>query len=307
MADETLKREQVLAEDAGHRTAWIRSLLCLVLGIAALLFVFREPASAMLAVWRSSPSFEHGFLIIILAIVVAISRHRSLRLLVPRPWYWGLIIAVLASGIAISGEAASVMVVQQLAMIALFQILVLTVLGPEVSRRLLFPLLYLYFAVPVGDVIVPAMQDFTAHWTVATLSLLGITATVDGFLIRLPNADFRVAEACAGLRFFLVGFATSLLIASVFLHSWPRRIIFLVIAIVVPLIGNTLRAASHIIFAEQGIMDIPGTSCTLASLEKIRASSTGSSPRRSKRSFRNSSRVMPGAFTGTTRAAWKRC
>ena len=50
------------------------------------------------------------------------------------------------------------------------------------------PLLYLYFLVPFGDFLVPALQDFTAAFVMHGLDMLGIVNYTDGYVIQIPKA-----------------------------------------------------------------------------------------------------------------------
>ncbi|HXV24706.1 MAG TPA: EpsI family protein, partial [Alphaproteobacteria bacterium] len=74
-------------------------------------------------------------------------------------------------------------------------------------------------------------------------------------LIRLPSADYRVDEACAGLRFLLVSVAAGVLTTRLFLRSWPRRLLFLAVAAMLPLAANALRSALLIWLAARGMLD----------------------------------------------------
>jgi EpsI family protein len=239
---------------AAGPSLWFWPLLSLALATGLLLLSFHDIVAAIVSTWSTSPSFEYGYLIIPTAGVLVWSRRGQLARGAPRVWLWGLVPAVLAAALATVGQAASTLVVQQIALVMLFQTLVLAVLGPAVSRQLLFPLAYLYFAVPLGDLLTPLLRDITGLLTAKILSGLGFTATLDGYLIRLPTADYRVAEVCAGLRFFLVGVAAGVLAAALLLRSWRRRLLFLAVALIVPIIGNALRATGLIMLAEQDML-----------------------------------------------------
>ena len=64
--------------------------------------------------------------------------------------------------------------------VLLFEILMLAILGWRMFRALLAPLLFLFFLVPFGAFLVPALQVFTAKFTVLGLQLLGIPVFADG-------------------------------------------------------------------------------------------------------------------------------
>jgi len=227
------------------------------LGLCSLLLgaMFYQPAVAMVEIWQASASFEHGYLVPLVSIAFVWFRRRQIAAARPRPWPWGLVLVVLAALAMALGTAVSAQIVQQFAFIALFQSIVLTLLGPAVTRRLLFPLAYLYFAVPMGSFLVPMLREVTAALTVFLLSLLDVTATQDGYVIRMPSTEYLVADACAGLRFFLVCIATGVLAAALFVKSWIGRLIYLPLVIILPLVGNSVRTTGIILLGEYGVLD----------------------------------------------------
>jgi EpsI family protein len=118
-----------------------------------------------------------------------------------------------------------------------------------VARALLFPLAYMAFLVPFGDVLEGPLQDLTIKIVMPLLHLSGVPADVDGVLISTPNGYFEVAEACSGAKFLIAMVAYGVLVANVCYVSWRRRAGFMVMAVVVPVIANGLRAFGTIYVA----------------------------------------------------------
>ena len=117
-----------------------------------------------------------------------------------------------------------------------------SVLGPNVSRALLFPLAYMAFLVPFGDFLEEPLQTITVAMVMPLLHLFGVPASVDGVLITTSNGYFEVAEACSGAKFVIAMVAFGVLVANVCYVSWTRRAAFLAMALVVPVLANGLRA-----------------------------------------------------------------
>jgi len=88
---------------------------------------------------------------------------------------------------------------QQLIAMTIFQAVLFGILGWPVYRRLMAPLLYLYFLVPFGEFLVPTLQDFTARFAVLGLRMLGIPVFSDGILIDVTSRQFC---GCRGVRRF---------------------------------------------------------------------------------------------------------
>jgi exosortase A len=176
-------------------------------------------------------------------------RRGALRRIAPRPWPLGLALIAAAALLATIGQVVSALVVEQLALVALLQAAALTVLGPGIVRRIAFPLLYLYLAVPIGDGLIAPLQEFTARFAVGLLAALGVPVRLDGLLIHIPGAAFHVTEACAGLRFLLASVALGVLLADLFFRTWWQRVGFVLAAIALPVVGNGLRAAALVLVA----------------------------------------------------------
>ncbi len=166
-----------------------------------------------------------------------------------------MLLAGAAAALGAVGAAATAQVVEQFALLLFLHALVLAILGLKIWRILAFPLAYLIFAVPIGDVLVPWLRGLAAPAIVAMLDAAGTPAVLDGYLIRLPTADYRIAEACSGLRFLLVSVAASVLAAHLLMRSWRRRLFFLGVAVALPLAANALRAAILIWLAARGTLD----------------------------------------------------
>jgi EpsI family protein len=128
-------------------------------------------------------------------------------------------------------------------------VIVLSILGPKAYRAILFPCLFLFFLVPVGQYLVPPLQTLTTHFVSAALSALGILHYTEGNVIELPNGRFEVAEACAGLRFLISNIVLCTLFAYFAFRARIKLFVFMLAAVAVPILGNCLRALGIILIA----------------------------------------------------------
>lgn len=222
--------------------SWRSAAISLAIAILLLFGLFWEASSQAVIIWYRSATFNHGFLILpIIAYLIWLKR-AELSTVEPRPNYWGLV------GLAIAGfgwllaNAADVILVQQFALIFAMQCMTLTVIGWRATRLILFPLAYLFFAVPFGEFLVPPLQDLTADFTVAALRFIDIPVFLDGIFLSIPNGNFEVAEACSGVRFLIAILALGTLFAYLNYYTIWRRVLFVALAFVVPVIANGFRA-----------------------------------------------------------------
>ena len=124
---------------------------------------------------------------------------------------------------------------------AMVQVMVLGVLGWRLYRLLLGPFLYLFLLVPSGEFLVPSLQDITTKFVVWLLALFQVPTFSDGIVISIPEGDFIVAEACAGLRFLITSIAFAVFFSMMVYRSWWRRAAFLSLSVIVPVFANGVR------------------------------------------------------------------
>jgi exosortase A len=227
-------------------TGWQRALLSLGGIWAALVVLFHRDVGDVLGIWWNSTTYGHCLFVPPIVGWLVWQRKDDLGKLVPSAWWPGLAV-VAAGGLAwLMGEAAAVALFRHAGLVLMAQGAVVTLLGPAVTRGLLFPLAYMAFLVPFGDFLEPWLQSVTVAMTMPILHALGVPASVDGVLITIPGGYFEVAEACSGAKFVIAMIAYGMLVANVCYVAWGRRIAFMGLALVVPVLANGVRAAGTI-------------------------------------------------------------
>lgn len=229
--------------------AWPRAVACFAATAALLVALLHDVAGAMVHTWSTNVTYNHGFLVLPTSLYLVWLRRDELRRLTPRLEPLGLA-ALAAMMLAwLLGRAGDVLAVEETALVGMLVALSVFFFGRAVARRIAFPLAFLFFMVPVGDALIPPLQDFTAVFAVALLRLIGIPVFHDGIMIEIPNGLFRVAEACAGIRFLIA----NLVISALFAHlAYTRRWkfwLFLGIGFALPIVANGFRAFGIILIA----------------------------------------------------------
>jgi exosortase A len=236
-------------EDDDNRQ-WLMDAGAAVGCVAVLGTIFWRETFGALRVWLDSPTFNHCFLILPLSLFMMWMRRKGLAAVphAPRP---GAALLLLPLSFAwLVAFFASILEAQQVVVITMLQVMLFSVLGWPAYRRLIAPFLYLYFLVPSGAELVPALQQFTAHFAVLGLRLIGIPVFSDGAVIDIPSGSFAVAEACAGLRFLVATVAFGVFYATQVYRSVFRRLAFIGLSIIVPIIANGLRVFGLIAAAQ---------------------------------------------------------
>lgn len=221
---------------------WQRALIALALIELALLAGYHETASAMVGIWWRSETFNHAFLVPPIALWLIWGKRRQVAGILPRPTPWLLVpLAGVAFGWLL-GDLAAVNAVTQLALVALMVLAVPLVIGWAAAKRIAFPLGFLFFAVPIGEFVMPKLMDWTAMFTVMGLRASGIPVYQEGLHFIIPSGKWSVVEACSGVRYLIASVVVGTLYAYLNYQSLKRRLIFIGFSILVPLVANWLRA-----------------------------------------------------------------
>ncbi len=212
-------------------------LLCI-----ALLLLFRETVADMVSIWIRSDTFNHAFLVPPIAAWLAWRRRAELAVQPHQPVAWVLLPLTLACLLWLLGHLGSVAPASQLALVTLLLLTVPALYGWSVTRILLFPLLFLYFAVPIGEFVVPQLQEWTADVTVMALRISGIPVYREGNQFIIPSGSWSVVEACSGIRYLMACFVVGTLFAYLNYRSTRRRLAFLLVLLAFPVMANWIRA-----------------------------------------------------------------
>lgn len=223
-------------------SAWRAHLAALAAAILSIILLFHRDSADMATIWWTSSTYNHILLIPLILGWLVWQRRIELALLRPAAWPAALALVGLGAFAWLLGEAAGVGTARHLGLVLMLQGTVAACLGRAVARGLAFPLFYLFFLVPAGEEIVPLMQTVTAEIAMVLLGWSGLPAHLEGVFITTPTGYFEVAEACAGVKFLIAMIAYGALVANMCFRSWLRRIVFMVAAVVIPVLANGVRA-----------------------------------------------------------------
>jgi len=133
-----------------------------------------------------------------------------------------------------------------LALIVLLVGLVWFFMGTRALRRLAFPLGFLVFMVPLPFVERASLplQLLTGTCSTAVARVVGVDATVKGAQVTLANVDLVVGAQCSGLRSIVALFTLVAILVYVLDGPWWGRLLLVVSAVPVAILGNIVRVAS---------------------------------------------------------------
>jgi exosortase A len=227
---------------AAPTAAWRRSLPPLAFLLVAVGALYYDSFRAMVQIWQRSDTFAHAFIVPPIALWLIWRQREVLSQHAPRPTSW-LLLPLAGVGLAwLLGRMVAVNSVMQLSVTAMLVLAVPLVLGHRIALLILFPLNYLFFAVPIGEFLMPQLMQSTADFTVAALRLSGIPVYREGLQFVIPSGNWSVVEACSGVRYLMASFMVGSLFAYLNYRSWWRRLVFGIVSLLVPVVANWLRA-----------------------------------------------------------------
>ena len=231
------------------RSQWHISIVAAGSLLIALTVLYWQTIASTAAIWWRSDTYAHGMLILPISAYLVWMRRQELLLTDPKPEPLALVVLFLLASIWLLADVANVLVLQQLVLVLMMPAVVLAIFGRAVVRILIFPLAYLLFCVPVGESLVPPLQEFTAYFTVSALRLSGIPVYLEGLYFSIPTGNFEVAEACSGIRYLIASIALGFLYAYLTYRSLWRRTLFIALSIIIPILANGVRAYGIVMLA----------------------------------------------------------
>ncbi len=233
---------EIVAETAPRPPPLVGVPLAVALVAVGVLALFWKTTWSMIAIWMRSETFVHGFVVLPIFFYLLWRERRSLRAIETRPFLGALFGVAAAGAIWLLGELVGAASVAQFAVVAMIPFTVWTVLGTRVVRALAIPLAFLFFAVPLGEFLLPTLINWTADFTVAALRASGVPVYREGNFFTIPSGNWSVVEACSGLRYLIASFMVGCLYAYLSYRSIGRRVAFIAASIIVPIVANWMRA-----------------------------------------------------------------
>jgi len=211
-----------LLSNLSHPIAWL--IICFsVTG-----YQFKDTIKLLVEKWSNSGTYAHGFIILPIVLYLIWEKRQILKTKALEPAPIALIPIIICIYAWYIGEQNQILILQQFSLVTLSISLVLGFCGFKVFKTLLFPLMYLYFAIPFGNFLVVELQNITAFFAVQGLELSGITVYTEGWLITTTRGQFEVAAACSGIRYLIASIALGVLYAHFAFSTIWRKCIFLI-------------------------------------------------------------------------------
>lgn len=197
--------------------------------------------------WWNEEDYNHGFIVPLFSAWLVWQDRDRLRRLELAPSGWGVLVLGFGLLLFTVGFLGAELFLQRTSSIVVVAGLVLLLLGPEFLRALGFPLVFLFFMVPIPailrNVIAFPLQLFAAQTAAFCMSGVGIPVVREGNVIVLAQTTLEVADACSGIRSLQALLALAAVYAFLTQKTLWRRAVLFASAIPIAIAANAFRVS----------------------------------------------------------------
>ncbi|WP_250658212.1 exosortase A [Alkalimarinus coralli] len=186
-------------------------------------------------------SYSHGMLVLAISAYYLFMVLRELPEAQFRPAPWGVFLIFGSSVLWVLAYYASIEAIQQLLLPWIIWLFCLTTLGWKASKKLIFPIAFLYFAIPIWDVLIIPLQYITTDVNGVLLSIAGVTAHIEDVFVTLPVGKFEIAGGCSGLRYLIISMTLTTLYSYLNYTRLASTAILIASGILIALVANWIR------------------------------------------------------------------
>jgi exosortase A len=252
----TLRAMHDAPESRETPRTWMFATALVLSVVIWLLGWYSETVQSMVATWLHSATFAHGFLIFPISTYLVWTQRAEIARLKPAPSLSALPLLAAAGFAWLLGRASDSLVIEQYSLVLMIAFIVAVILGSQVAGAIAFPLFFLLLAVPTGDFLLPYLMIYTADFTVSALQATGIPVYREGLHLAIPSGNWSVVEECGGLRYLISSVTLGCLYSYLVYRSATRRLLFVALSIVVPILANGLRAYLLVMIGHIGGMGL---------------------------------------------------
>ncbi|MFA5118268.1 MAG: exosortase/archaeosortase family protein [Candidatus Omnitrophota bacterium] len=189
--------------------------------------------------------YSHGFLIPFISIFIVWNKRKELVSLPRMPLSLGWVL--FCSGIVIHMVSAlwQVYFSSGFSLILVIMGIILLFLGKEFLRKLMFPVLFLTFMIPLPLVAIAnisfQLKIFASQVATVIVNKIGIYAVREGSVIKTAHSYVVVEDPCSGIRSLIALIALGVLMGYLSNISRPRKLVLSLSSIPIALCSNILR------------------------------------------------------------------
>ncbi|VAW54755.1 Eight transmembrane protein EpsH / EpsI protein [hydrothermal vent metagenome] len=245
--------------EVSSKKAWRMAAILIACLLLFTLILYQQTTLYLLALWNpfSDAEYGHGYLVLIISGYLVFYNRENLAMQTPCPEFGVLFFLLLAVMLWVLATLVGIEAVQAIALLLLIIIMVWALLGSRAMRWLIFPLLYISFAIPVWFLLSPFLQEITADVVFWAIRVMEIPAMREENTIILPAGKLLIEEACSGLRYLLAALTLGALYAYLNFKTFRGRLLVIFISVVAAVFANSLRVLVVVYLAYKTDMQHP--------------------------------------------------
>ncbi|RJP61322.1 MAG: exosortase/archaeosortase family protein [Candidatus Auribacter fodinae] len=227
---------------------WLKTnKMMLIFVCLAIIALFYTPFAYMVTEWRAriAGSYTPGPFVPLVSGYIIWQKRHELAKLVLSPTKWGYFVICLALILHVLAQIGDLQRISIMAFIIFTGGIMLVMLGGQVTYRLLFPLCFLVFMVPMeflDGLIGVKLRMIASQWAAIILDLLGYSIIRIGTQIEMIGIfSFDVAAPCSGLKSLVSLTALGIAFAYLTQKSQWKRALIAVSALPIAIIANVFR------------------------------------------------------------------
>ncbi len=245
--------------DGSVRNAWRLAGVSL-LGLLLLIFVlYQQTIIYLVGIWNQleQGNYAHGYLVVLISAWLVFENRKKLSALIPCPDFKAVVAIVPAVLLWVVAVLVDIEMLQTVALLLLMLSIIWLLLGVRISWILLFPVLYIGFALPIWFPLSPLLQDLTADIVFWLIRVLEVPALREGNMIVVPAGRLSIEEACSGLRYLLAALTLGTLYAYLNYATLRSRLLVVLVSAVAAVAANIIRVFTVVYLGYSSDMQHP--------------------------------------------------
>ena len=228
--------------------------------LVVFLLAFWPSHTDLIKLWDVNETYSHGFIIPFIAAYLVYQQNTRLRhsLIEPSPLLLiPLIATLLLWFVAIITDTK---VIELSLLPFIFILAYSSMIGIQSSRLILAALIYLIFAVPFWNFLVPPLQYIATYVNEFALRMIGLPIFIEDTMVSTPVGTFEIEGGCSGIRYLIVTIALGYFYSLINYKKLKTITILLGLSVIFPMVTNWIRIyiiilAGHYSEMESSLVD----------------------------------------------------
>lgn len=220
----------------------------ILFGVLAVLlgFTYLRSAYELYVNWTLADSYySHGFLVPLVSLYFAWQQRGALAVVPRRSSAWGIAWILLAAFLLVLGDFLGFRVLAHISIVPMLVGVIVAFAGTQFAARLWFPLLFLFFMVPIPPSLTQSialqLKLFAAQCAVFLANLITLPMVREGSYIYFGTDRLLVGDVCGGLRSLIALLAIGAVAAYICpAKNWARFLILLLSG-PIAIVSNVVR------------------------------------------------------------------